>query len=449
MLVMKSPIKFSIIFMLLIVNQLLAQAGNVRELSLQEAVALAAQQNYDILIANSQVAQARGQNLAALSGFLPSISVSENYLRSNDPVAVFSLKLKQGVFTQNDFDLSVLNNPAALDNFATSLQVRQPIFNLDAFYGKSAASLEVEARKESAGRVRQFVSLNVMKAYYGLVLAYQNTSAIQEAVRRAERHRSDAKIAFDQGMVTRADLLAAEVRLAELREELISAKNLQQNASDQLSFLIGLQDAAIFPTDSLAAVTDREPGDSLERLAALRPDLRAFQLRLKASHRNAMMARSGWVPRLNAFGSVEWNASEAFSKDASNWAIGFQLQWQVFDGFGIWGRSRQASAQSEEAAIRFRQASESARLEVRRAQRSLASARGRIRVAESALAQADESLDITGARFQQGLAKTSDLLDREVARTGAKLRLLRARYDLTISQAELRYALGENLEEME
>ncbi len=425
-------------------SSLYGQDGHVRALALQEALKLARQHSYAIQMARSQVEQAKGRSLESLSGFLPHVSLSENYVRSNDPVTVFGLKLKQGVFSQQDFSLSSLNHPDAFDNFSTTFQVQQPVLNLDAIYGKSAASLGVAARKAAARRVEETILLNVKKAYFGLVLATEKLRAIEDALRSARRHRDDAKAAFQQGLVNQADYLGAEVRLSELEEQRITASHEIANASDALKFLMGIEDEArIVPTDTLSVPDSLPAATSLASLGSTRADLQAIAFQKKAANRNLWMKRSSWVPRLNAFGAVEWNASQAFSKDASNWAVGFQLKWQLFEGFGKFGRAKQAAARHEQAEVQYRQAEEKARMEVRRARRALQAARQRLEVARSAVDQARESLRIVEARFAQGLEKTSDLLDKEVALTNAKLRLLKAKYDVTISASELNYALGE------
>lgn len=418
------------------------QDEKILPLSLAEALDLARKQNYQLRVANSEVQEANGKNLESWSGFLPKITISENYLKSNDPVAVFSMKLKQGIFTENDFALSTLNSPAAFDNFSTTFQVQQPVFNLDAIYGKSAASLALKAKRESAKRVQKAVSLQVKKTYYGLILAREKKQAMEEAVNSAITHRNDARAAFENGMINQADFLAAEVRVGELQENLIVSNNNIENTSDLLKLILGMkEDVLIKPTDSLSLITSEMP-PSFEDLSLARSDLLAMDFQTKAANRNLWMNRSQWVPRLNAFGAVEWNASEAFKKDASNWVVGFQLQWKLFDGFGNLGRSKQASAQRAKSELMKQQAADKAKMEVRQAQRASKAAVERIRVAELALHQAEESLRITEERFKQGLAKASDLLDKEVALTNSKLRYLKAKYDSNIARFELEYALG-------
>lgn len=422
-----------------------AQNGKVLHLSLQEALRLANSKAYQIQIAKSELRQAEGKNLESWGGFLPRASISENYIKSNDAVTAFSLKLKQGIFSQQDFSLSTLNNPDAIDNYATLFQVQQPLLNLDAIYGKSAAKLGVKARQAALNRTEEAIALAVKKAYYGLILATEKRRAVDEAVQSATAHRDDARAAFEQGIINQADYLAAEVRLGELQEEGIIAEHQIANAGDGLKFVIGIEEeSAVVPTDGLPAPAN-EPKKSEshdhERLAA-RSDLQALRFQSQAAQRNLWMTRSNWVPRLNAFGSVEWNSSQAFRQDGSSWALGLQLQWQFFDGLGTFGRSKRAAAEAEVVDVQVRQAQEKARLEARKAERAVAAAHKRIRVAQTAVEQAQEGQRIVEERFKEGLERASDLLDKETALTHAKLRLIKARHDYAIAVGELQFALG-------
>lgn len=420
-----------------------SQEEEKKPLSLDEALNIAKEKAYQIRAARSQAEQMKGKNLEAWSGFLPHVSISENYMNSNDPVNVFMMKLKQGVFTQQDFNLSVLNNPDDIENFTTSFQIQQPILNFDAFFGKAAASAGVKASQAGAKRTEQAIFLQVRKTYYGLILANENVKAIKEAIRSAEAHRNNARSAHEQGLINQADYLGAEVRLAELTEQGITTENQAANASDMLKLVIGLDTPeVILPTDSFSngqpGTLAIKSGESVEN----RQDLIALKFQQKAASRALAMQRSSFLPRLNGFGSIEWNATEAFKKDASSWAVGLQLQWNIFQGFGNWGRSKQAAAEKRQTEIKYEEAEATAKWEIRKAQRALQSANKRIQVAQTAVTQAQESLHIVETRFEQGLEKTADLLDKEVMLTNAKLRLLKARFDLIISKSELQFALG-------
>jgi hypothetical protein len=47
--------------------------------------------------------------------------------------------LNQATITASDFNPEILNNPDRTTNFATKIEVLQPIINVDGLYGRQAA----------------------------------------------------------------------------------------------------------------------------------------------------------------------------------------------------------------------------------------------------------------------------------------------------------------------
>ena len=419
-----------------------AQDG-ARPLALEEALSLADSRGYQVRLTAAQLAEARGQSLEAWSGILPTASVSTGFVRTTDPVAVFGFKLRQGVFTQNDFSLPALNSPDEFENYTTGIQLQVPLVNLDAIFGKLAANAAGNARRAALERTREVVAFHVTSAYYGLILSSESLTAIEEAIATAEAHRDNARAAFEQGMVSRADVLAAEVRVGELKEQRIVAANQVQTVSDGLKLLLGLSDEPrpLSPTDSLVTPAAKLPGADAPLSA--RADLRAAGFQLSAARRGRWMAVGSWLPRINGFGSREWHSPDLLGTDADNWTIGVQASWTLFRGFGNLGSAKAAGARVRQMETQYDQALHQAANEVSAARRNVEAARQRIAVARTAMEQAGESLDITSARYREGLEKTADLLDAELTRTRTRLRWLAARHDYAIARHELALALGQ------
>jgi len=440
---MKFFIIFALITICLLPNYLSAQEAPVMPLSLQKALELASEQNYQIRIAESKLSQVKGQNTESLSGFLPKISISETYVRTNDPVGVFGIKLRQGIFTENDFALPSLNNPDDIDNFSTSFQIEQPLINIDAIYGKSAVASAVKAQKFALLRTKEAIKLEVEKAYFGLMLSHQKLLTIQKAHESLSEHYREVEAASEKGLVNDADLLATEVRLGDLKEQLIVAENDISNTSDGLKFLLGIEDEILIkPTDSLVVWESIPEFASLDTLPTQRSDLLALQYSFSAARRNSKMQASGWVPRLNLFGSADWHSDKAFGQDGTNWTVGAQLHWNILDGLGRYGRLKKANAEREEVNQRYREALAKSGNEVKKAYRNLNSAKKRIEVAQTAVKQAKESLRIIRERFKAGLERSSELLQKKSAYTGAQLRLMKAKYDFKIAYSELVFYTG-------
>jgi outer membrane protein TolC len=439
----RTRIVLSAILAAVFVSQSFAAAP--RRLSLQEALMMAKDNNHRILIARSQLDAAGGQNLEGWQAFLPKLTLSEGYLRSDEPVAVFGAKLRQGIFSQDDLALDELNYPDPITNFATVIRLEQPIINVDAISGKRSAGSAKKANEYALERTEEAVSLEVEKAYYRLILANSNLTTIDDAVETARTHYNEVKSAYDKGLVSKADLLSSQVRLAEMEEHRLTAGLNIANASDRLKFLLGMEDVSeIVPTDSLYVAEHEKMIKEvpLDTVPAARSDLQALYYKNEAMNRQVWMSRGEWIPRLNAFGVTEWHDEKIFGTKKNHWTVGVLLEWSVLDGLGQWGRKNQANAAAAAAWAEYSEAQARSSMEVRQAYRGLITARERMDVAEQAVEQSRESLRIVEARFQKGLERVSDLLTRESAYTDAQLRLQRAMHDFKVAKSELQFFLG-------
>lgn len=426
---------------------LLLSADEIKtlKLSLPDALAIGDSSSYMIKLAEAQLAEAKGNDLAAWQTMLPAASISANYLHSTDPVSVFGMKLKQGVFNQSDFAIDALNSPDAFENYTTQFQVSIPLINIDAFYGKSAAQAMVKARGESLVRARQTLNFQIKSAYYALILSRESIQTVDDAIRTAEAHRDNALAAFEQGMISRADYLSAEVRLSELAEQRIVAVNQMLAVTDGLKFLLGISDEnfSIIPRDTLSLPATQFAPIDMEKKLANRADLQALHFQEKAAIQALRGSRASWLPRLNAFGINEWNSSKPFRNDASNWTVGVRLSWNIFNGLARLGNVRQQTARVQQMKTQYHQHLHQARNEITAAKRDVDAARQRIFAAQTAIKQARESLSITNERFQEGLEKSADLLAKQAALTHARLRFLKARHDYHVARDFLLYATGD------
>ena len=145
---------------------------------------------------------------------------------------------------------------------------------------------------------------------------------------------------------------------------------------------------------------------------------------------------------MSAFGSLDYDYGWETEGDGKSYTAGVMLQWDLWDGFQTRGKIREAKANVEAAREAQRKVRLALDLEVHQARLNLQQARERLAVTEKAVDQATESETLTAARFEQGLALSTQLFDAETALTGARVRRAEAEADQRIALAALRKALG-------
>ncbi|MDD4193067.1 MAG: TolC family protein, partial [Mangrovibacterium sp.] len=414
---------------LLISFGLLFQGSGQRRMSVQEALALAAQNNLTIKSAEAGELAARASHRMTSAVFLPGVSVSYTGVSTNDPLSVFGFKLKQERVGQADFDPARLNHPDARENFSTRIDIQQPLLNLDGIYARKAAKNYYEAVSLQSGYTAAQIRYEVKKAYYQLELAAMSVQVLEQSVGAAEEALKLTEQNEQQGLAKKADVLEASVRVEERQDQLRQSDDQWKAAGEHLAHLLGLElGTRIEPSDTL--VEDPAP----ERFSAdpadigNRSDVQAWQKQLEAGEAVLKSEKMKFIPRINAFGSYEWNEHKIAGSPVNNYMVGAALKWDLFSGNQNRGSVQQAAARLEEARHQYRNYLSQSQIQLNNAQRRAALSYRQVRSKALAREQATESLRIRTNRFREGLEKTADLLATEALTSQKKLEYIQAVY---------------------
>jgi len=417
-------------------------ADRTMRLSLADAITMARQNNYAVKAAKSRVDQAQARVVQTRQSSLPKVTLSETLVVTNDPGAALVFKLQQNIADpMKDFTAEALNNADVINDFNTSLQVMQPVYNADAAIGRSMALKAKKGQEFMALRTEESVVLQLSKVYYGLILARKNIEAIEQSIKTMQGHSKDAAKGYRAGLLTKSDKLSTDVRLAELQEQKLMLHDEIKNGTDVLAVLLNLEaGVSIVPTGDFV-VDALLPDGNEQYMLENRADLKALETFRQVAASQEEMVHASTFPRLNAFMQTNLHSNNVFG-GGSSWALGLNMQWNIYDGMATAGRTQEAKAQTLEAMYNYEAAKSSSQVEVSRSLRSLKTAKARIVVARKSLEEARVSLDFIGEQFKTGMAMTFELLMREQAYTYSKMRLNQASYDYCVSRSELDYYRG-------
>ena len=411
------------------------------KLTLSEALTMARENNYTIKAARSKVDQAEARIVQSRQSYLPKVTLSETLMVTNDPGAALVFKLQQKSLLNSDFEAYKMTHPDVINDFNTSILVTQPVFNADASFGRQLAVTSKKAQELMTTRTGESVGLQVTRVYYGLILAQKNIDAVEQSIRTMQAHSNEAARGYSAGLLPKSDKLSTDVRLSELLEQKMMLLDEIKNAEDALQVMLHLDSGVtIVPTGDLF-VDGTLPGESDTVVTENRSDLKALETWHQFAILQEEMIRASQRPRLNAFLQTNLHSNNIFS-GGSSWALGMNMQWNIFDGMATAGRIQEAKAQGREAMYNYEAAKSGSIAEVEKSKRSLKTARARIGVARKSLEEARASLDYISSQFKTGMAMTFELLMREQAHTYAKLRLNQAKYDYCIAKSELAYYRG-------
>ncbi len=416
------------LFNILIIN---AQSEII---SLDNVLEKVEKNNYTIKISNEDYNVAKADFNQTNAIFLPNISISHTAITTTNPLMAFGSKLNQEILTQADFNPALLNDPGDVKNFATKIEVQQPIFNADGLFMRKAAKAKMNAVELQFERTKDYIRLEVTKAYMQLQVAYKAVEVLEKAKEAALENKNIADNNFKQGYMQKADILSVEVHLTEVENQLLSAKSGVQNASDNIRFLMGEQNEMLLkPSSELKAELDIAIYN--ENLSVNRADIDAMQQSAEAYSNMHKANKMSYLPSLNAFGSYEMYDNQLFGTDAKGYLVGAQLSWNVFDGYKRIGKIQKSKAELDKAEIGLEQYKNQSNLDYNMAKRQLKDAENKLILTNLASEQSKEALRIRTNRFEQGLEKTSDLLISETQYMQKQLEYLQTVFNYNFTKA--------------
>ncbi len=425
---------------LILINVFIINAQEVVIMNFDEVLVKVEKSNHTIKISEQDYSIAQADFNQTNAVLLPTISISHTGYSTTNPLMAFGFKLNQEILTAGDFDPSLLNDPSTVSNFTTKIEVQQPIFNADGLFMRKAAKAKMNAIELQSVRTKEYIKLEVAKAYMQLQVAYKAVEVLEKANEAALENKKIAENNFKQGYLQKADILSVEVHVTEVQNQLLNAKSSVNNASDYLNFLMGeSSNKTLKPSSPLE--TNLNLDIYTQQLSVNRADIEAMEKSTEAYSNMYKAAKMSYLPRLNAFGSYELYDDKLFSVDAKGYLVGAQLSWNIFDGYKRIGKTQKSKAELDKAEISLNQYKNKSELEFNKAKRQLKDAENKLYLTNLAVEQSNEALRIRTNRFKQGLEKTSDLLISETQYLQKQLEYLQTVFNYNFTKAYVEFLI--------
>lgn len=427
-----NKVKFSLAIFVLSTLSVFAQ--DTLSVSKSEVLEKVNDKNLQIKIAEKAFKSAQADYRQSNALFMPNISASHTAITTTNPLMAFGSKLNQEILTQADFNPALLNDPKHIENFATMIEVQQPLINLDGLYERKAAKAKMDAMGLQTERTKEYLQLEVSKAYMQLQLAYKAVSVLEKANETAQGNLKMVENYFKNGMLQKTDLLDVQVRVNEVVNQLQYAKSNVRNASDYLAFLLNedMKGKVFQPIEALENQIQVE--ENVTTISETRKDIQAMDKATEAYGKMFQSTKLGFLPRLNAFGNYQMYDDKLFGTAAKGYLVGAQLSWNVFDGYKSIGKNQKAKADFQKAEAEAEQYKKQSQLELNKTNRQLADAENKVNLSKLAFEQAQESYRIRKNRFEQGLEKTTDLLMAETQQSKKELEFLQAVFEYNFTK---------------
>ncbi len=290
------------------------------------------------------------------------------------------------------------------------------------------------------------LKLGVAEAYVGVFRARAAEAVAESTVASLQAHAQDVEVMFNQEAVPKSDLLAAQVALANARQQQLRAQHGLRLATSAYNRMVG-QPMDRSPDLDPPAVPSRAAAvDGLAALVQLalrsRPELAALGAQQEAYAAQATAERAQTWPQIGLRMGVTHLDNQIL--DRQNFAsVGVGIQWRLFDSGQVsarvsaWRHRAEATRRLQDD-LRTR-----IELEVESAWLDQDDAGARLRASAEAVAHAEENLRLSRELYAVGLATNAQVLDATALRVMAVTNRDGADYDSIIAAYRLSRAIGE------
>lgn len=422
-------------------------------LRVEDAVATGLAADPGLLSAALDARAAEARALDARLRMLPSIALSAGYARlSQEPSPAPSSTGSATVDGVVNALMKMLTG-APSDSKDIRLDLQYPVFA--GFRLKEAAEI---ARLQSLGKSasaelgRRALAFEIRRAYWEALRASASVDTLRKGLELESAAKDEVASLSAQGMASETDRLGEQARYDQASLALDDALSAKELATLVLSSLIGDTNARrLAPAGyDLVSAPGAEPlspdlGDEGALLAgalANRPETRAAAIALGASAAARVAAKADLYPSLALTGSLSYADPDprlfpAQDKFNLSWSIGARLRYDIGALPGALERGKAAEADLEKAGSDLERQRNAVALDLRRCVLTLKRTRNSLELTRDMVGPAEEARRAAEAKYRNGMAKRSELLQAEMALLRAGLAVTSRAVDEEIARADL------------
>ncbi|MBK5276928.1 MAG: TolC family protein [Desulfuromonadales bacterium] len=419
--------RYTFCFSLLLI--LSVSSAQAEPLTLADALAKrsATSQTLKIATMDEQIAVYNVQ--ASRSGYLPRVDIQGGYTAQQAPQ---SISAPFGTFATQEADYAFL-----------SLGIYQTLYDFgrtDARYGRAKAALEAtgfDYRKQE-----QNVFFQTVTSYFLILQTQKILNAANDEVAQMTDHLRVAKVLYEEGVVTRNNLLQAEVQLSRSRQHRLEVVNRLDNAWLDLNNQIGDPPESRRELVEDTTVNLNDPDKPAQQAVAGRAEILAQRKLLDAGELEVRENKTGYYPEIYARAGLDYVQNDRV-KEQYIMAATVGLKINLFDGFATTAHLNQAVRNRTKAEERLRQMESDFALEYRTAVNDAKVAKERINVTTTSITQGEENLRINRDRYQEQVGTATEVIDAQTLLTQIRTEHYQAIFDYQVALAKVKRARGE------
>ncbi|MBX7258945.1 MAG: TolC family protein [Candidatus Hydrogenedentes bacterium] len=397
-------------------------------MSLEQALSNMRARNEALMASDDDIRQRESERAAAKGLRAPLVELDLRYNILNDPVAIRIGRL--GVEVQTEYF------------WKGEATATMPLYagGRIAAANEAAGARVAEAHAERDRTDDELVT-ELAQRYFGVCLAKRALEVQQLKVKTMEQQSYRAKRLMEEGIISRAECLNAEVALANARVECDASARDVSIVSEGLSNIV-VSDGPIDPSTPLFILRNLEPCEVFQqRVDEGHPVMNLLDAKHHLAEQGVRAEHGERKPTVYLFGMHELVPRDLTLLDPK-WAAGVGAKFTLFDGFQA--RNKVEAARAQEQKVTHLQSKYRRDLKslVLKRYEEMAKAIEQYDGLESTLELTKENLRVRTRAFEEGLATSLEVVDATLTLARAELGRYKAAYDFDTAFFQLLEASG-------
>ncbi len=362
----------------------------------------------------------------------------------------------QNTYTNTNTSSTSFNIGASLPLF-TGMRIHNSI-QLD--------RLNLEAATADLEKAKNDISVQVTEAYVQILYATEITATAHRQTEIDSMQAERIRIMFENGKASESQLSQQKAAMAQSTLTATQAENNLKMAVLTLSQLLELpspEGFAVEPPD-----TDNTPGTADIRkntlpspdmiyaeATAIKPEIRAETLRLKASDNRIRIARAALYPQLSLNGGTGTNyyttsghETDAFGKQIKNnfsQYIGLSLNIPIFNRFATRNSIRAAKIERENQILLLTNTQKNLYKEIQQAYYNTIAAESKYNSSMTAEKSSLDAFTLTKAKYENGKAGITEFNEAKNNWLKAQSDMIQAKYEYMYQKSLIEFYRGKNI----
>lgn len=414
-----------------------AQTSNKKELSLDEAIQLGLENHQQLKVAKSTVELYEQQKQVVKQQRLPSASLSANAFYLGD-----ALVLNPDLSKVQNVDMPNFGNTYGIQ--ASQLLYKGGVVNKSI----EMAELQTQLAHLDLRQNEQDIKFLITSHYLDIYKILNQLQVLEQNKTLSEVRLENITDLYEQEMVTKNEVIRAELLIKNLEQSILTIKNNHAVLSNQLSYALGLpMDVLIIPTEDVEPKLSLDLDHYMSLAQENNPVLKSAKMNIDVAQKNVEITKSDWFPALSLFGGYNMQRPMTTSIPVldlynNTYQAGISLTYNLDNLYKTKRKVRLSSLQKQVSEDAYTLIDQNIRIGVNAAFVKYREAMQQAELMKESKELATENYNIIESKYLNQLAITAEMTDATNAKLEADLQYSNASLNVLFQYYNLLKSTG-------